>query len=1169
MTEPSDRPGPPAGIAAWTVYRPIATLMIVVAIAVFGYISYRQIPVSLMPELSYPTLTVRTELAGAAPQEVEETVTRPIEEIVRTVEGVVGLESTSRAGQSDVVLRFAWETDMDYAMQKVRERVELIPLPDEAGSPMLLRYDPALDPFMRVGVSGDADLAELRQIAEEEVQLAVEKVEGVAMVRVRGGEEEVIRVDLDPGRMAFLGVSTADVAMRLTTENVNVAGGALAEGDITYLVRTLNAFETLEEIEDLIVAYPEGRAVRLHQIADVYRDVREPEVVTRIGGPDGVHDSVMIEIFKEADANLVEVSQRVREAMYGSEDSLEERARRRAESVAARVQAKASRIASGERGIAFGRPEARSNLIVDRMPSGVELALLNDQAVFIRNSIDEVVGTALWGGVFAVLVLLLFLRNVWTTVIIAVAIPLSVVAAFGVLRLSGVTLNVMSLGGIALGIGMLVDNSIVVLESIFRCREEGDEPVEAALRGTREVAGAVVASTLTTIAVFFPIVFVDGVAGQIFGDLALSVVYALLASLLVAIFFVPMLASRPPVRTRVRLSREYLDELRLFAPLQAPRAFVDDLRAWHGAGSWWRMVLAPVVWVVLVTRVVIHVALEFVFARLLVGFLAIAAGLVLLTVRGASVVVGSVAKVALGAFDVGWDAVGRGYPKLLRGALRVPSIVVIIAVVAFGWSVWQFNRLGSELLPQMNQGVFTVRVAMPVGTRLEETSSSVRRLEEALITVDGIERFSTTIGVEQSELQASDEGEHTARITIRLVQTETPEATEAAVIRGVRDAAARIPGATYEITRPTLFTLQMPLEVRVFADDLRLLRLGADAVTEELESMGDLADVRSNLGRGFPEVRVRFDRDRLAAYGMTARQVGEAIRDQVRGLEPTEIREDEHSLGIVVRTDPSEIPDVKALSELIVRARVDDAPEIRLGGVAELESATGPSEIRRVEGRRAAVVEADVPLVSLSAAADAVDMRLRGLALPGNVVATVAGQNVEMEKAIESLTFALWLAIFLVYIVLASKFESFRGPLVILLSIPLALIGVVAALALFDVEVSVLVFIGLIMLAGIVVNNAIVLVDYVNQLRDRGLPLMEAIVDACNVRLRPVLITTLTTVLGLMPMALGIGEGAELRKPMGITVIAGLVSATVLTLVVVPVLYRLLLPERPEPRPAE
>lgn len=1175
MSETPQEHGRLLSIAAWSVERPVATLMIVVAVAVFGYISYERLPVNLMPELSYPTLTVRTELVGAAPEEVEENVTRRLEEIVRTVEGVVGISSTSRAGQSDIVLRFAWDTDMDFATQKVRERVELVPLPEDAETPLLLRYDPALDPFMRIGVSGRASLSELRRLSEFEIQRALEKVEGVAMIKVRGGLEEVIRVDLSPGRMGQLGVTTDQVAQRLAAENVNLAGGALSEGDVTYLVRTLNAFEDIGEIRDLIVAYPDGTPVRLGQVSNVYRDVRDREVITRIGSDGLVSESVVVEVFKEADANMVQVSEKVRAALYGSDEALEKRARKLARDRAGSISSRAVLVSLGERGIASSAPMSKSDIVVDQLPSGVKLNILSDQATFIRKSIDEVASTAFWGGVFAVLVLFLFLRNAWSTIIIALSIPLSVVAAFGALRLAGVTLNVMSLGGIALGIGMLVDNSIVVLESIFRCREEGDSVHNSALRGTREVAGAVVASTLTTIAVFLPIVFVEGIAGQIFGDLALSVVFALVASLVVAVFFVPMLAAREPRWSRAEIGVDDLRRL-VFRPVEAPAAALNDARSFQRSiqesssiSKAWRVLLAPVVFLFLLARAIVLGVLELVFGRILVGVLGLALGLVVGLTKLVFTVVGPIGRGFFKVFDGAYGLLADRYEPALKGAISARFLVIIVSLALFATSVWQFERLGSELLPTMHQGEYNVLVRMPVGTRLEETADVMGKLERQLIGVDEIDRFSTTIGVERTNIQVSDEGEHTARVAVRIVPSDDLEATEQRAIEATREAAATLPGAQYEIRRPELFALQTPLVVEILGDDLRLLRIVGDEVLAKLQSMSELADVRTNLTSGFPEVQVIFDRDRLAAYDLTARQVGESIRDQIRGVEPTAIREGEDELEILVRTNPEDVPDVESLANLIVKPAVDGQPAIVLDTVANLEVSVGPSEIRRVEGGRAAVLEAEVPLTSLSAAATEVQDMLEALDPPPGIATRIAGQTVEMQTARESLFFALLLAIFLVYIVLASKFESFRGPFVILLSIPLALVGVVAALTLFEVRVSVLVFIGMIMLTGIVVNNAIVLVDYINQLRDRGQSLREAVVNACSIRLRPVLITTLTTVLGLLPMALGLGEGAELRKPMAITVIAGLTSSTLLTLVVVPVLYVIMMPKDSAKKPAE
>ena len=458
------------------------------------------------------------------------------------------------------------------------------------------------------------------------------------------------------------------------------------------------------------------------------------------------------------------------------------------------------------------------------------------------------------------------------------AIPISIIGSFALLQLAGMSINIMTLGGLALGIGMLVDNSIVVLESIFRCREEGDDAVEAALRGTREVAGAVFASTLTTTAVFFPIVFVDGIAGQIFGDLALSVVYALLASLAVAVFFVPMLASRPPVGLATPNPSRLVEALGLGRPLIAPKVFISDLRAWHARRSAARLLLAPLVWAVLVVRLLLLGLLELVFARLLVAIAAAAALAALTIARAARAPVSAGAGWVLRGFDRGWQGVARFFPAMLRAMLRAPFVVLAVALAAFGWSVWQFGRLGSELLPQMHQGEFSVELAMPVGTRLSETSGALHDFEEALTGIDGIERFATTVGVESTEIQAADEGEHTARVTVTLEETDDPEGLEDRVVKQVRRAASRIAGATSEIERPTLFSLQTPLEIRVFSDDLGRLRTASDAVAAELRELSSLADVRNNLGRGFPEVRVTFDRERLAAYGLTARGVGEDLQ---------------------------------------------------------------------------------------------------------------------------------------------------------------------------------------------------------------------------------------------------------------------------------------------------
>ncbi|MDP6775478.1 MAG: efflux RND transporter permease subunit, partial [Candidatus Latescibacteria bacterium] len=518
-----------------TTRRPVAIFMVVLAVAVFGYISYQQLPLTLMPDISYPTLTIRTDYPDTAPEEVENLISRPIEQRLGVVNNLVSITSISRAGMSDVILEFGWDTDMNDAVQTVRENLDRLRLPRGVNKPLILRYDPTQDPIMRIAVYGDADLFLLRRIAEEEIKQELEALKGVAAARVQGGLEEEIRVEISEHQLAVMGLSIANINRRLEEENVNLAGGSLLDGQTQYLVRTLNEFQTLQEIEDLVVGQKGGVEIRLKDVGEVVRTHKEREILTRVNGV----ESVEIEIYKEADANIVAAAQRVRDRIFGRPDQLEYVARLKAGEIG-KKKPKGRR----EQVRQFVQLKEMTSYIAFSLPVGVEVDMLSDQSTFIERSLDEVKQTAAIGGILAILVLYIFLRNPAHTAIVGLSIPISVVATFAPMNIFHVSLNIMSLGGLALGIGMLVDNSIVVLESIFRCREEGDDLVSATIRGTGEVGGAVFASTLTTVAVFFPIVFVEGVAGQVFGDMALTVVFSLLASLGVALFFIPMLASR-------------------------------------------------------------------------------------------------------------------------------------------------------------------------------------------------------------------------------------------------------------------------------------------------------------------------------------------------------------------------------------------------------------------------------------------------------------------------------------------------------------------------------------------------------------------------------------------------------------------------------------------------
>ena len=1252
--------GGPASLFAITTRRPVAILMVVMAVCVFGWVSYQRLSLELMPDIAHPALTVRTRYPGSAPEEVERLISRPLERELGILPRLVAIRSVSKAGQSDVVLEFEWDTDMNEAAANIREKVDRTWLPEEAGKPLLLRYDPSLEPVLRIGLSGGQGLYQLRELAEEEIRRELESIPGVAAVKVRGGLEQEIHVALRERRIALLGLDVADVERRLAEADVNLPGGRLREGGTEYLVRTLNELGSVAEIEDLVVARHGGAEIRLRDIARVEAAHKDREILTRVNG----RESVDLEIYKEAGANIVAVARSVRDRLLGTEEQL------------AWVASRDSAAAESPEAGAGKDPEARrkaaavrtlteqrmTDFVAHRLPAGVGLDVLSDRSAFIESSIAEVRKNVLLGGAIAGLVLLVFLRNVVHTLIVAVTIPVSVVATFAPMYLFDVSLNIMSLGGLALGVGMLVDNSIVVLESIFRCREEGDDPVTATVRGTAAVSSAVCASTLTTVAVFFPIVFVEGVAGQIFGDMALTVVFSLLASLAVALWFIPMLASRsaglpglPPESSFLRLpagesmrralgpgpaAGARLREAALVLPLLlrdlavrvvlavaavswavlqsaglilfqvlwplvwlaarrrparlshrrvagwaarpppvrgfpdsvwpglldngALQALARDWGLWTGwvrargpgsaviRGAVWALAGAPLTaW--LLVRFLVHDVLCLVRSVLLTVLLlaAVLASAVLVLAALAA----APAAPLLALLRGGLELARRTYPGVLAAALRRRAVVLGAAALAF-WACWTqlLPALGTELIPPIHQGEFRVELTMPVGTPLQRTAAAAAEVEAIALARPGVERAATTAGSDRTAAATTEEGEHVARVAVYLAPEVGP-AAEDRLIEDLRGRLRGLPEVETEISFPSLFSLRTPVEVEIRGEDLRgLRRLSAETVGA-LSGLPGLADVRSSLQTGHPELQILYDRDRLSSYGLDLRAVAELVRHKVQGRVATGLRRDERSIDVLVRLREEDRLGVDELERLVVNPG-GEVP-IRLGSVAGIRIAEGPSEIRRIDQQRAALVTANVEGLDLGSAAGAIRTALGAMAFPPGFTFLVSGQSTEMERSLQSLLFALGLAVFLVYIVMAGQFESLVHPFVILFTVPLAATGAVIALHLLDTPLSVVVFIGFIMLAGIVVNNAIVLVDYINRLRRSGLAAGEAIVRAGAVRLRPILMTTSTTVLGLLPMALGLGDGAEIRTPMAVTVIAGLISSTFLTLVVIPAVYSL------------
>ena len=1151
-------------LRSFATHRPVAVAVVFLALIVFGTLSYFRLPLALMPELSYPTLTVRTEYAGAAPEEVENEISRPIEEALGVVGGLRRVSSVSRAGVSDVVLEFSWDTPMSDAVQDTLEKLDTVFLPEEAGRPLVLRFDPSLDPVMELSLAGEGvefrgeeGLRRLRRIGELQVKRALEPIPGVAAVQVRGGLEEEIHVLLDEAELDRTGLTIGDVIDRLRQENVNVAGGTLKQGTTEYMVRTLNEYSDLAQIGDTVVASIGGREVRVRDLGRVERGHRERQLLSRTDGA----ESVRLELFKEADANMVALSDRVRRALGKWEDGKPAEA----------APAKGDKGGKGKGAAGKGGAGQRAQVALAGQlyrDEGVKLAVVADRSEFIRASIAELRSNAVAGGLLAVAVLFLFLGNVRTTSIISVAIPAALAMSFAPLNIFGVSLNIMSLGGLALGVGMLVDCSIVVLESIFRCQEEGDDLVTAVIRGTSEVRAAVTASTLTNIAVFFPMVFVEGVAGQAFGDLAFAVIVSNIASLVVAVWLIPMLASRQAV------ALGGVDEgFRLFR-FEAWRRFREDALARpregeEGGGKprpYVRILLLPY----FVVRLVFGTLLE------LLGLLAL--GLMLLLVTLAKLLVRFVGR-PLGALlrrgpvaatERALSGTAAAYRRLLGGALARPGVVVALIVACLGLTFWLFADLGSELLPEVHQGELTFELSLPPGTPLEATVATLSPVERAVLAdqrareqakkeggrtrpAAQIASLLTTYGFDPAQSQRADEGEHTARF--KVVLADADPRVESAVIDDLRRRFEAIPDLDHRVTRPVLFSFRTPIEVEVQGDRLADLKAQGERVRAALAALPELRDVETTLERGAPEVEVVYDRELLARYGLNLAQVAERVRNLVRGFEASRFNVGDRRIPLVVRLREDDRQAVDDVRELVTNPG-GERP-IPLAAVAAVQLGEGPSEVRRVDGRRVALVRANLGEGSLGDAVVAIQGALGRMDWPPGLTWEVTGQHQEWQRSAGSLWLALGLAIFLVYVIMAAEFESLVQPFLLLFSIPLAFFGCAVTLWLLGTSLSIVVFLGMILLAGIVVNNAIVLVDYANLLRSRGMPVREALLLAGEVRMRPIFMTTATSTLGLVPMALGIGDGAELRAPMAVTVISGMVVSTLLTLVVIPVLYYL------------
>jgi len=1009
------------------IHRPVTMFMLSGVVILIGGLSFIRLPVDLMPDVSFPSITVRVGYAGVGPLEMEELVTRPLEQALSAVSGLERLESTSSEGSSRVSLNFAWGTDLNEAADDVRNRLDRIRgrLPEEADPPVMFKFDANASPIMGVGVEGDFDLVRLREIGEHDLSPRLERVPGVASVTVEGGLRRQIHVELSKEKITALNLPVDRITNLLRSENQNIPLGEIDEGDRTFLVRSEGQFENLEDIRSLVVMARGGVPVYLRDIAEVKDSTEDFRSFTRINGKPGVR----LRITKQSGQNTVQIADAVR------------------------IEA------------------ARINHEVP----GVHLTVLDDSSIFIKRSIEAVQEHAVIGGVLVMLIIFLFLRDLRATFIIFTSIPISVIGTFALLYFNGYTLNTMTFGGLALGIGMIVDASIVVIENTFRHMEHGKDRMQAAIDGSEEVWSAILASTLTHIAVFVPLLFLTGVSSILFKQLAVVVMFSLTMSLFVAVTIVPVLCSR-----LLRLPKPVAQRSGLSATL-------------------------------------------------------------------------------FGASERFLDGMDSSYSRIIHKALSHRPTVIGVGTAAIVAAVLILPTIGFELMPQADEGEVSVTAELPVGTRVERAQDVALRLESM---VPELVPESQTVIAQAGGGGFMGGGANRANFTVRLTPKDERKRSSEQIARDLsRQLASAIPGVIIT-TRASGGNSQMnrimgggdsriSLEIR--GDDLQIAKNLAQSAKNVMDKVPEVRNARVGRDEGRPELAIQVDRPKAALLGLSVTNVAESISTSVGGKQAAFFRESGNEYPIIVRLREEDRQRVSDVNDVLISSPTGRVLQAK--NLLELRNQSGPTEIQRKNQERIIRVTAE-PEVALSDALAAVQGQLSQIQVPDDFQVGFGSEAEEQARAFKQLQTMLILAIILVYAVMASQYESLRDPFIIMFSVPLAAIGVVLALKLTNTTFSLQAYIGVIMLAGIVVSNAILLVDYTNILRRRDhMPLRDAVETAGRTRLRPILMTTLATILGLVPMSLGIGEGSELQAPLARVVIGGLTASTLITLVVVPTVY--------------
>ncbi|MDO9534814.1 MAG: efflux RND transporter permease subunit [Bacillota bacterium] len=1027
-------------LSDFSVNRPVAVFMAVLVVLMIGAVSLSGLSLDLMPEMNLPVAIVITSYPGSAPQEVETMISRPLEDVLGTVSNISSISSMSSMGSSIVITEFAMGTDMDFAALEMREKVDMVRgfLPDGAGDPMVMKMDINLMPVLMLGISGDRPLDELKTIAEDVIKPRIERLDGVASVDLTGGLTREIQVVVEAEKLAAYGLGINNVVQALQSQNMNLSAGRATRGSQEMALRVIGEYREVAQIAATSITAPSGAKLRLDDLARVEDGFKDSSGFSRVGD----QPSISLSIQKQSGSNTVSVVQDTRRVIEG---------------------------------------------LRSQLPDDIAVFTVFDQAEYIEQSINNISWNIVIGGLLAALVLFVFLRSLRSTLVIALAMPISVVTTFNLIYFGGLNLNMMTLGGLALGIGMMVDSSIVVLENIFRLREKGLDRIEAAKSGTGEVANAITASILTTIAVFFPIVYVTGIVSELFTSLALTVSFALLSSLLVALTLIPMLSSRLLKVDNVK--RNDHEGAR-------PNGLVSRLVS--VTGRWFKN-------------------LDGLYRNAL-----------------------------------GWCLSRRLFTVIIVGALLVGSLTLVPAI-------------GADFMPAMDQGMITVDIELPRGSRMEETDKVVSQVEQVFSSYEQeIELIYSSIGSSGMDGMGSMGGGSSNRgsINVVLIPLNERKHSTTEVVEGVRGQLKAIPGADISISAVDDMGFGggmtgAPVEITLKGDDLDRLKILSAEIADLVRDIPGTREVITSLDEGQAEIQLVVNRDKAGVYGLSAAQIASAARTAVEGQVATRYRTGSEEIDVRVRLSEGGSKEFSEIENLMVASPLGF--NVPLGEVVEIREVQAPSTIQRRDQVRVVSVTAQLEGRALAEVMEDVQMSVtENVVLPSGYTVVFGGEFEMMSDAFGDLSLALLMAIALVYMILAAQFESLLYPFVIMFSLPVTVIGVIFALFITGSTFSVITFIGVIMLAGIVVNNAIVLVDYINVLRRQGLERDEAILTAGPIRLRPILMTALTTILAMIPLAVGVGEGAEMQAPMAIAVIGGLTTSTFLTLLFVPVMYSLL-----------